>query len=148
MLPPRVAPIQAIICPIVMKSADQAELLKYAEDIKYLLKKKGIRADTDCRMNYTPGWKFNHWEQKGQGYPPTRITSLLYVHSNLLSFSIVGLIASGVPLRLEVGPRDFTNKQCRIVRRDNGDKSDVALAGIEDTVAALLDEVQASLFAK
>jgi prolyl-tRNA synthetase len=48
-----------------MKSADQAELLKYAEDIKYLLKKKGIRADTDCRMNYTPGWKFNHWEQKG-----------------------------------------------------------------------------------
>jgi prolyl-tRNA synthetase len=63
-----VAPIQAIICPIVMKSADQAELLKYADDIKYLLKKKGIRADTDCRMNYTPGWKFNHWEQKGFRY--------------------------------------------------------------------------------
>lgn len=41
-------------------------------------------------QNYTPGWKFNHWEQKG------------------------------VPVRIEVGPRDFANKQCRLVRRDNG----------------------------
>ena len=59
------APIQVIICPIVMKSADQTALLEYANEIKYLLKQKGVRADTDCRMNYTPGWKFNHWEQKG-----------------------------------------------------------------------------------
>ena len=55
---------------------------------------------------------------------------------------------AGVPLRLEVGPRDLTNKQCRIVRRDNGEKSDVALAGLEDTISALLDEIQASLLAK
>lgn len=41
-------------------------------------------------QNYTPGWKFSHWEQKG------------------------------VPVRIEVGPRDFANKQCRLVRRDNG----------------------------
>lgn len=49
---------------------------------------------------------------------------------------------------MEVGPRDLTNKQCRIVRRDNGEKSDVALAGLEDTISALLDEIQASLLAK
>jgi len=60
-----VAPIQAIICPIVMKSADQAALLQFAAELKQLLKLQGVRADTDCRMNYTPGWKFNHWEQKG-----------------------------------------------------------------------------------
>jgi hypothetical protein len=41
-------------------------------------------------QNYTPGWKFNHWEQKG------------------------------VPVRIEVGPKDYAAKQCRLVRRDNG----------------------------
>ena len=45
-------------------------------------------------QNYTPGWKYNHWEQKG------------------------------VPLRVEVGPRDVLNKQCRIVRRDDGENYD------------------------
>ncbi len=45
-------------------------------------------------QNYTPGWKFNHWELKG------------------------------VPIRIEVGPRDMLNNQCRIVRRDNGTVAD------------------------
>jgi prolyl-tRNA synthetase len=80
-LPPRVAPIQVIICPISMKNVDYGDLLKYCEDIKYTLKKRGVRIDLDSRQNYTPGWKFNHWEQKG------------------------------VPIRIEVGPRDLTNKQ-------------------------------------
>lgn len=118
MLPPRVAPIQAIICPIVMKTTDQSELIKYAQDIKQLLKQRGVRADTDLRLNYTPGWKFNHWEQKG------------------------------VPLRLEVGPRDLAAGQVRIVRRDNAEKVDVALTGLGDAVVALLDEIQSSLLTK
>ena len=49
---------------------------------------------TPMCQNYTPGWKYNHWEQKG------------------------------VPLRVEVGPRDVLNKQCRIVRRDDGQNYD------------------------
>jgi prolyl-tRNA synthetase len=90
-LPPRIAPLQAIICPIAAKDVDYKDLVRYADDIKHELKKLGVRVDIDSRQNYTPGWKFNHWEQKG------------------------------VPIRIEVGPRDLANKQCRLVRRDNGE---------------------------
>ena len=118
MLPPKVAPTQVIICPITMKNVDYAELLTYAEDLMRALKKLGVRADVDSRQNYTPGWKFNHWEQKG------------------------------VPIRIEVGPRDLANKQCRLVRRDNGDKSDIAVAEAGTLIPALLDRIQAEMFTK
>ena len=49
-LPPRVAPIQVIICPIAMKNVDYKELLNYAEDLKYMLKKLGVRVDVDSRQ--------------------------------------------------------------------------------------------------
>ncbi len=48
-LPPRVAPIQAIICPIAMKSVDYSELVRYADDIKHVLKRLGVRVDIDSR---------------------------------------------------------------------------------------------------
>lgn len=71
-----------------------------------------------CRgQNYTPGWKFNHWEQKG------------------------------VPIRIEVGPRDFANKQCRLVRRDNAEKQDIGFAEVAAVVPALLETIQASMLA-
>lgn len=117
-LPPRVAPVQVIICPIAMKSVDFADLLAYADAIRGACKALGLRADVDARQNYTPGWKFNHWEQKG------------------------------VPLRIEVGPRDLAAQQCRLVRRDTGDKQDVAFEGIGGVIAALLEAIQAALFAK
>eukprot|EP01041_Mallomonas_annulata_P010901 gene10901-22754_t len=117
-LPPRVAPIQVIICPIFMKNTEVSSLVKYADDIRAVLKPLGIRVDTDIRQNYTPGWKFNHWEQKG------------------------------VPIRIEVGPRDMSSNQCRLVRRDTGDKQDVSVAEINTIIPALLDEIQANLFAK
>lgn len=91
-LPPRVAPLQVIICPIAMKNVEYGDLLEYAESIKKVLKLAGLRADVDARQNYTPGWKFNHWEQKG------------------------------VPIRMEVGPRDLSAKQVRVVRRDDGNE--------------------------
>ena len=89
-LPPRVAPLQVIICPIAAKNFEYSDLMEYAENIKAVLKQAGVRTDVDGRQNYTPGWKFNHWEQKG------------------------------VPIRIEVGPRDHAAKQVRIVRRDDG----------------------------
>ena len=49
-LPPRVAPIQVIICPIAMKNVDYKELLNYSEDLKYFLKKLGVRVDVDSRQ--------------------------------------------------------------------------------------------------
>lgn len=117
-LPPRVAPIQVIICPIAMKTVSFSDLLGYSNEIRSALKKAGVRADVDARQNYTPGWKFNHWELKG------------------------------VPIRIEVGPRDFTNKQCRLVRRDNGEKLDVNVTDIGTTIKNLLDEIHNSLFQK
>jgi len=66
----------------------------------------------------TPGWKFAEYEMKG------------------------------VPVRLEIGPRDIENNSCVLVRRDNGEKITVSLDNIEETVTALLDDIQNSLYEK
>ena len=65
-----------------------------------------------------PGWKFAEYEMKG------------------------------VPLRLELGPKDMEKNQCVLVRRDSGEKVFVSLDGIEDTVAKLLDDIHDALYAK
>lgn len=117
-LPPRVAPIQVIICPIVKKELAN-DLLDYARNIEKILTSAGLRAEVDARLNYTPGWKYNHWEQKG------------------------------VPIRLEVGQRDMSANQCRLVRRDNGEKLDVGVeSGLADTIMSILDNIHASLYNK
>ena len=117
-LPPRIAPVQAIICPISSKAVDYALLIKYAEDTKYALLKVGVRAEVDSRQNYTPGWKFNHWEQKG------------------------------VPIRIEVGARDLESQQYRLVRRDTGGKEDYPISTVETTIVAMLDTIQSDMFQK
>ncbi|MBQ6539890.1 MAG: proline--tRNA ligase [Oscillospiraceae bacterium] len=66
----------------------------------------------------SPGWKFAEYEMKG------------------------------IPLRIEIGPRDMENGQCMAVRRDNGEKIIVALDGLEESVAKLLDDVQNGLYEK
>ena len=66
----------------------------------------------------SPGWKFSEYEMKG------------------------------VPLRLELGPKDMEKNQCVLVRRDNGEKLFASLDGIEDTVAKLLDDIHDNLYAK
>lgn len=74
------------------------------------------RVKLDDRAEYTPGWKFNEWEMRG------------------------------VPLRVEIGPRDLKNGQCVLVRRDTGEKASVALADVEGAVRELLATIQSSLF--
>lgn len=64
----------------------------------------------------SPGWKFNQWEMKG------------------------------VPIRLEIGPRDLEQGQCVLARRDTGEKITVSLEGIEDAVGTLLDEIQQNMY--
>jgi prolyl-tRNA synthetase len=118
-LPPRVAPVQVIICPIISKDADQNKALdNFSYDIRDALAKEGIRVEIDARMNYTPGWKYNHWEQKG------------------------------VPIRIEVGPRDLNNQTYRAVRRDNSEKIDLPIASAAADVQDLLEKIQSNLFAK
>ena len=77
-----------------------------------------IRAKYDDRNMYNPGWKYNHWEQKG------------------------------VPIRIEVGPRDKENKQVRIVTRHNGDKEDFSVDGIGALITEKLDTIQSAMFKK
>lgn len=120
-LPPRIAPIQVIICPILMKTSDEKALVDYSYRLRDLLKSAGIRADVDQRKNYTPGWKYNHWEQKG------------------------------VPLRVELGPRDLAAAQARVVRRDNGEKLDISVADEKEaaaSISALLTDIQDGLLAR
>lgn len=117
-LPPRAAPTQVVILPITTKKVDNKELIAYCEELARSLTAKNIRVEVDSRQNYTPGWKFNHWELKG------------------------------VPIRLEVGPRDFENKQCRVVCRHDGSFSDQPIANIGDNISQLLETIHTKMFEK
>lgn len=102
----------------IHKDKDAAHVKGHAAGIASELKKAGIRAHVDDRDEYTSGWKFNEWEMKG------------------------------VPLRVNIGSRDIEKGQVEFVRRDSREKM---LAGREElvrTAGALLEQVQAGLFAR
>ncbi len=107
-LPPKVAPVQAVIIPIAAKKGGVIEV---CEKLKASLEKSGVRVEFD-NTDASPGWKFNEWEMKG------------------------------VPLRIEIGPRDIENGKAMIFRRDTCAKESYNLDGIENTVAELLTIVQ------
>ncbi|MBE7089842.1 MAG: proline--tRNA ligase [Clostridiales bacterium] len=113
-LPPKIAPIQAIIVPIAVHKGG---VLEKASEIENLLVKVGIRAETD-RRDMSPGWKFNEWEMKG------------------------------VPLRIEIGPRDIENNQAMLFRRDTLEKMVVSLDNLAETVTALMDTIQKNMYLK
>ena len=83
-LPPRVAPIQIIVIPVPYKDADTTAIKGTCESAVYTLNESGFRADLDTRENYSPGWKYSHWEMKG------------------------------VPLRIEIWQNDLANQQVLI----------------------------------
>lgn len=117
-LPPRVAPIQVVIVPIVSKHFLSEKANPYCQKILQDLQSKGIRAKYDDRTVYNPGWKYNHWEQKG------------------------------VPIRIEVGPRDVEKSSARVVLRYNGEKDDFAVDGLGQLLKDKLVEIQDSMLAK
>ncbi len=121
-LPPRVASIQVVVvpCGITAKTSDEtrAQINSACDNLAKTLKKSGIRVKADLRDGYTPGYKFNDWEQKG------------------------------VPLRLEIGPNDIAKKQTLTVRRDTGVKDPISLEGVSATVSALLETIQNDMFRK
>ena len=108
MLPPVVAPYQAVIVPIVAKKAG---VLEKCREVKEQLEKAGVRVILDEADN-SPGWKFNEWEMKG------------------------------VPLRIELGPRDIEAGNVMIFRRDTLEKSEYKLDGVVMTVQELLNIIQ------
>ncbi|KAJ8401185.1 hypothetical protein AAFF_G00387670 [Aldrovandia affinis] len=115
-----VACLQVIIIPCgITASLPEAEKdVLLAQCSKYLsrLQKSGLRVKADLRDNYSPGWKFNHWELKG------------------------------VPVRLEVGPKDLKQGQCVAVRRDTGEKMTLPEADTESRLTQLLEEIQTNLY--
>ena len=117
-MPPKVAPIQVVIVPIPFKGQEAEAIAAKTKEIAETLKNHGISVILDDRQEYTPGWKFNQWELKG------------------------------VPIRIELGPRDLKNGQVVMVRRDNCQKSFVKEAEIMTSVERLLEEIQDSMLAK
>ncbi|OCH93964.1 prolyl-tRNA synthetase [Obba rivulosa] len=119
-LPPRIACIQVVVvpCGITAKTGEEARkaINDMCEQLAESLKKVGVKAKADLREGYTPGFKFNDWEQKG------------------------------VPLRLEIGPADLAKQQTLSVRRDTGVKSPLPLGDITTTVPQLLETIQADMF--
>ena len=117
-LPPRIAPVQVVIVPIVSKKFTQESADPYCQALFEELSAAGVRVKYDDRDLYNPGWKYNHWEQKG------------------------------VPIRMEVGPRDVERKSVRMVLRYNGEKKDIQIDGIGKATAEMLESIQESMFAK
>ncbi|GAB6021105.1 hypothetical protein CHUAL_003738 [Chamberlinius hualienensis] len=119
-LPPRVACIQIVIVPCgITASTSESEsktLIGKCEEYEKDLKEVGVKCKGDYRDNYSPGWKFNHWELKG------------------------------VPIRLEVGPRDLKKGQCVAVRRDTGEKITIKEATAVNDLAKLLVDIHLNLF--
>ena len=113
-LPPAVAPVQAIVLPIAIHKAGVEEAARSVID---RLVAAGVRCEGDF-SDQTPGWKFNEWELKG------------------------------VPLRLEIGPRDIENGVVTVVRRDNGEKSVVKNEELEGVIKRLLSDVHESMYRK
>jgi prolyl-tRNA synthetase len=115
-VPPRIAPIQVVVVPIPYKNAEGAPILNQARKVAQELQEAGVGVLLDDREQYTPGWKFNEWELKG------------------------------VPLRIEIGPRDLTNRQVTMVRRDTSQRSTVSAGDVVTETKRLLDSIQSSLF--
>ena len=115
-LPPRLAPTQVVFVPIY-KGADELELISArVAELRGELRKRGITTHYDDRDNYKPGYKFNEYEMKG------------------------------FPVRVAIGARDMQNGTAEVARRDTLQKQVVPQEQLPDTVVALLDEIQQSLF--
>jgi prolyl-tRNA synthetase len=114
--PPKLAPVQVAIVPIWKSDDERGQVSGVGSQVKADLEKAGIRVELDLRDNVKPGAKYFEWE------------------------------ALGVPVRLEVGPRDIAAGQAMLARRTGG-KAPTPLAGVVAAVSAALDEIQRALFA-
>ncbi|MFZ9006484.1 MAG: proline--tRNA ligase [Nitrosopumilaceae archaeon] len=113
-LPPKVAPTQVVIVPIYNTDEDKKRILGKANEIKQSLDSKQIRTHVDERTEMSPGYKFNDWEMKG------------------------------VPLRIEIGPKDMDKQKVLIAKRYNKEKTDLSFNEI-DKIESILDEIQSKM---
>ena len=117
-LPPKLAPIKAVIVPIYRTDEERTAVELVAKSIADNLNSKGIETKFDNDDNKKPGWKFAEYEMKG------------------------------VPLRIAIGPKDLQNGTVEIARRDTLIKTLYPIENVENIVVSLLDEIQENLFQK
>lgn len=115
-LPPKIAPYQLVIIPIWRTAEQKILLLEEVAKITHQFNKEDVRYIIDDNEQTSPGWKFNQWEMKG------------------------------VPLRMEIGPKDLENNRVVLVRRDTGEKQFISTENLFSVITGLLEEIQNSLF--
>ena len=111
-LPPHIAPVQVMICPVMQKKEG---VLEKAAELKSRLAAAGFRVRVDER-DKNPGFKFADSEMRG------------------------------IPLRVEIGPKDIQNNQAILVRRDTHEKITVALEELESRTGELLETIQKDMY--
>jgi len=117
-LPPAIAPIQVVIVPIWKSDEEKAAVFAFAEEVKAQLDAAEIRVQLDARDGLSPGFRFNDWEMRG------------------------------VPVRLEIGPRDVAGQSVVACRRDvagTEGKTPMAVDGLAAHARELLTEIQSSM---
>jgi prolyl-tRNA synthetase len=117
-LPPELAPLQVAIVPIYRKEQERSNVLEKADSVARELNASGLTAEVDAREEHTPGYKFFHWERRG------------------------------VPVVIEIGPRDIAQNQVVAKRRDLSIKESVPLDGLGISIRGALELMQADLLAK
>jgi prolyl-tRNA synthetase len=110
-LPPKLAPVKAVIIPIYRKDSERAGVLETAHRIA-----NDIGAGVDDREGQTPGAKFFYWERRG------------------------------VPVVLEIGPRDIASGSVVLKPRASGDRQSVPVAAVAENLQELLNELQNRMF--
>ena len=117
-LPPKIAPWQAVIVPIYKGSEQKALIDARVKEIIAECKNAGIRVKYDDSDHTRPGWKFAEYEMKG------------------------------VPLRIAIGPRDIDNGVAEVARRDTREKKSIPLQNLSESLGQLLTDIQQNLFNK
>ncbi len=113
--PPRLAQYQVVIVPIYRSDAERATVLQAADETRGVLHTAGVRVHVDARDGMKPGAKYYEWEGRG------------------------------VPLRLEIGPRDVTAGSVMLARRTGGKKEPLPTAGLADRIVAEMERMQHEL---
>ena len=111
-LPPKVAPVQVVIIPIYYSDEEKQKVLKKANEIQNIFVKKNIRVHVDDREELTPGYKFHDWELRG------------------------------IPLRIEIGPKDIEKNKVVLAKRYNKEKLDLSFDEINEKIESVLDDIQ------
>ena len=123
-LPPRLAPIQVVVVPIWKKDEEKEAVMASVDSIISSLSNAGVRTHLDADQSKSPGWKFNQYEMKG------------------------------VPIRIEVGPKDVAKGACVVARRDvpgkEGKEFGVSIepAALETKINDVLNDIQNSMLQK